>query len=306
MPPPRARLFVRVGDGARDHDSKNDSKKRKYRGRPHSLATIEPGVDSDREDYDESSQDESLIETALEHGYFVLIEHALASLDQNVGTLSGFLNTTEGRDKLIKVIQYGSRAFIYLQGGSGLISTDFERRLVGFTSSCSIVRKFLKLGMQMTLVRMCQRVIRNDIIGRYVDLYNRVYYSRGRGLLAQNRRCTNDADDAVGEGKEHAHTRTKDALQQKNVNFGKPESNGGGGRGKRSNTAARRSPSFYELVQPFSHKMRRKVWANIPATLLFLSTRKVRSMGMLLMLLGSCLVSPALPSTCPVVLSLFF
>eukprot|EP00466_Bigelowiella_natans_P002659 jgi/Bigna1/70135/fgenesh1_pg.11_\ len=297
MPPSRSKLFVRVGDGTGDGDSKDNNKKR----RPKSLTPIEPGVDSDRDDYDDESQDESLIETALEHGYFVLIEHALAYLDQNVGNLSGFLNTTEGRDKLIKVIQYGSRAFIYLQGGTGLISTDFERRLMGFTSSCSIARKFLKLGMQMTLVRMCSRVIRNDIIGRYVDLYNRVYFSRrSRSIVrncrrsnADNNNNNNNDNYDNGDRKKNGQNRTKDGGgKKKNVNFGNHsnDKNGssGSGLGSRHNKSAHRSPSFYDQLvsQPFSHKMRRKIWAHIPATLLFLSTKKVwlRLLGIFRML----------------------
>jgi len=106
---------------------------------------------------------------ALESDYFVLVEHALVEMDKHVGTLTGVLNATEGRDKLLKIGQYGLRTFCYLTGTAFLAKRTREN-LLGLASACSLTRKFLKLGMQLAIGRVLSQVIQNDLLVHYKEL----------------------------------------------------------------------------------------------------------------------------------------
>uniref|UniRef100_A0A7S3YGE4 Uncharacterized protein n=2 Tax=Lotharella globosa TaxID=91324 RepID=A0A7S3YGE4_9EUKA len=90
-------------------------------------------------------------------------------MDRKVATLTGFLNATEGRDKMFKVTQYGLRTFCYNEQGR-LIGKEQNELLVNFAGKCSLTRKFLKIGQWLAMMRITSKVIQVDIIERYYDM----------------------------------------------------------------------------------------------------------------------------------------
>jgi len=171
-------------------------------------------------------------------------------MDRRVGNISAFLNTTEGRDKLLKITQYGARSFCYLQKGTDLITKLFETRLLAFASTCSLTRKFLKVGMQLHLARISNNVLRKDVIARYNEIFKRIYYRQNE---------MNGTTKSPGNGL-NGHS---DGKHKKLNGFGY------------NYKKHLKDNESQEIQHPLTHRLRRKLWAHFISLLYFFSSKKV-------------------------------
>jgi len=108
------------------------------------------------------AQPDRLVEQALRSRY-ALIEHGLIALDRQFSLVSRFLDVTEGRDKLYKLLQNICR----IAGGLSVAffpdspyTSAVDARLSTLEKHLSITRKALRLGNAFTFVRLFVRVAR--------------------------------------------------------------------------------------------------------------------------------------------------
>lgn len=105
-----------------------------------------------------------LVANALQTPY-VLVEHGLEALDQNVYTLGLFLEQTECRDKMFKVFQYACKAIALLIPRYFPLINSYKNiveRLHLIDNQTGICRKYLRSFAFLPLWRLAWMVAKSD------------------------------------------------------------------------------------------------------------------------------------------------